>query len=280
MCFRKAVNFVVVFFHLSVVDMQRVDDVDEEIRLANCFMAIAGFLLRHQWKGCDVILDKVVEWLLANGIDDIGSMNGAHESDFADFCMWNADVQDCLRNCFAAATGPSVPSAPAAVVRVKRRRTGAIARDVVDATAQVVSLFDVPSDVLDVRGCGPDAALRKLELVVPKDSIGRCDWLAKARIAAILGSCPKPHESFKSGVRNWIEFVRITTRNTGTPFPPDFDLVIAWSHTFRCLGTFCNYLGYLHRACCAIGVSGPPVMHPALIRAKNAIVKRMVFTSR
>lgn len=245
-----------------------------------CPMGVAGFLLMNKWVGDDVVLDKVVDWLSVNGIDDVVEFNGAVESDFVDFSMWNSDVQDCLRRCFASATLASASAVPMAGARVKRQRTMVAPHAVGDASVHALSLFEKPTDILDVRGCGPGAALRKLASVVPKDSIERREWLSRARAAAIIGSCPKSHNSLKSGVRNWIEFVRITTGNTDNPFPPDFELVIAWSHTFRCLGTFCNYLGYLRSACQAMGFCGPPVIHPALSRAKNAIVKRMVFTPR
>ena len=48
----------------------------------------------------------------------------------------------------------------------------------------------------------------------------------------------------------------------------------------RCVGTFSNYLGYLRNACYALNMDAPPENHPALRRAKAAIIKRMVFTPR
>lgn len=54
--------------------------------LCTCLsLGIAGFLQSHHWIGNAVILDRVVEWLSDNGIDDIVSLNGAHEEDSAQF---------------------------------------------------------------------------------------------------------------------------------------------------------------------------------------------------
>ena len=63
-------------------------------------------------------------------------------------------------------------------------------------------------------------------------------------------------------------------------FPPRLHDVLAWSNTFRCLGTFGNYLSYLRAACHAIGCDAPPVGHPALRRAMIAIIKRELFQSK
>ena len=48
----------------------------------------------------------------------------------------------------------------------------------------------------------------------------------------------------------------------------------------RCLGTFCNYEGYVRTACLAMGMDAPPAENQALRRARGAIAKRMAFTKR
>ena len=147
-------------------------------------------------------------------------------------------------------------------------------------TEQALALCDTQRIGLDVTGRGPGAALRMLEGAIPLDAASRHMWMENARIDAILGSCPKTRESFKSGLRNWIKFVEVATRGDANPFPPEFDHIIAWSHTFRCVATYANYLGYVRSACLALGIEGPPRGHPGITRAKAAIVKRMMFTSR
>ena len=82
------------------------------------------------------------------------------------------------------------------------------------------------------------------------------------------------------GIKHWIEYIQITKGSHATAFPVAVDDVLAWSMTFRCIGTFANYLGYLRSACCALGQQPPPVGHPAIKRAMTAIGKRMLFSPR
>ena len=66
-------------------------------------------------------------------------------------------------------------------------------------TEQALALCDTQSIGLDVTGRGPGAALRMLEGAIPLDAASRHMWMENVRIDAILGSCPKTRESFKSG---------------------------------------------------------------------------------
>ena len=63
-------------------------------------------------------------------------------------------------------------------------------------------------------------------------------------------------------------------------FPATVDKILLWSHTFRCGGTFCNYLGYVRSVSLALGLDCPSADHPAIRRAVVAIVKRRMFTGR
>jgi hypothetical protein len=65
---------------------------------------------------------------------------------------------------------------------------------------ELVSLVDAPSLVLDVSGARPIAAIARLREVLPSDPAGRAEWLCQARVAAVMGSCPKSHDAFKSGM--------------------------------------------------------------------------------
>lgn len=64
------------------------------------------------------------------------------------------------------------------------------------------------------------------------------------------------------------------------PFPVKLSDVLGWSLTFRCLGTFGNYLTHLRGACCAMGFPSPPVGHPAVQRATAGIAKRAMFSPK
>ena len=80
-----------------------------------------------------------------------------------------------------------------------------------------------------------------------------------------------------------MEFIEIThgkQRVEEVAFPPRLEDVLIWSNTFRCVGTFCNYLGHLRGACYALSIEAPPVGHPALRRAMASIAKRQLYTER
>ena len=86
--------------------------------------------------------------------------------------------------------------------------------------------------------------------------------------------------SLLSGIRNWISFAEVALGGAQFAFPPSLEGIIAWSHAFRCVGTYANYVGYLRSACLALDLDVPPANHLAIQRAKIAIVKRMLFTPR
>ena len=149
-----------------------------------------------------------------------------------------------------------------------------------ELTVQALRIFDVPQVVLNVGGLTPNDALKHLRNTIPKDEPGRLLWHRQARIAAIVGSCPKTRGSMKSGIKNWIEFAEVTLGGKHRAFPPALEDVLVWSNTFRCVGTFSNYLGFLRTACLALDIEPVSASHPALQRAKVAIVKRMLWTPR
>ena len=145
---------------------------------------------------------------------------------------------------------------------------------------KALRLTSVPTTLLRLEGVTPRAAIQLLRDSLPSDMEGKKRWREQARAAAIMGSCPRSHASFLSGVRHWISFIETVHGDADEAFPPSLDSVLEWSNTFRCVGTFCNYLGFLRGACCAISVAPPPVGHPALKRAMCSIAKRQLFTGR
>ena len=163
---------------------------------------------------------------------------------------------------------------------------------------RVNTLADAPLLFHDVSGLGPTAAIEKLKESMPSDSAAHARWLSEARVAAILGSCPRSRESFRSGLRNYIRFAKVAFGGGELGFPPSVDTLLLWSHNFRCVvrfslycclaprsghrwqGTYSNYLGRLRTACLALEVPMPPAEHPAVIRAKTSIVKRMLYSPK
>ena len=64
----------------------------------------------------------------------------------------------------------------------------------------------------------------------------KTEWRHEARIAAILGSCPKTLQSTRSGLNHWIKFIKATygaAEADSKILPPKLGDVIAWSNTFR-----------------------------------------------
>lgn len=84
----------------------------------------------------------------------------------------------------------------------------------------------------------------------------------------------------RAGINNWLNFAEVAYGSRAAGFPPTLEGVLVWSNTFRCLGTFGNYLGYLRKACYAVGCDAPPEREPALRQAMCAIAKRQLFTAR
>lgn len=81
-----------------------------------------------------------------------------------------------------------------------RGRSGAA--EIVDPVAVIV---ERPSNTVS-DGLGPMAVLRKIELR-SKTPLELTLWLEKARLDAVLGSCPGSLESMKSGLRCYLAFV-------------------------------------------------------------------------
>ena len=108
--------------------------------------------------------------------------------------------------------------------------------------------------------------------------IFRPGLLEDARLQAIIGSCPKSHESAKSGMRFWRWFAVSVLGVRGDVFPPKLADLLVWSRLFRCHKTFGNYLSYVKLGCEMEGASVDVFSHPSLKRAKVAIVKRRWVT--
>ena len=62
-----------------------------------------------------------------------------------------------------------------------------------------LQLHRKPTQVLQIKDTKPIKALQVLEGAIGNDPEKRRQWLQEARIAAILGSCPRSLNSFQSG---------------------------------------------------------------------------------
>ncbi len=68
-----------------------------------------------------------------------------------------------------------------------------------DYAAQTVEFVNAPTTLLEIGNAPPKAAIRLLRETIPADEEGKAKWRQQATIAAIMGSCPKSHESLLSG---------------------------------------------------------------------------------
>lgn len=137
----------------------------------------------------------------------------------------------------------------------------------------VVKSMPVDSQNLGLTVCGPAKAAKRLTL-----SLDDCDeWLAKSRVAAIAGSCPRSHAEIRSSVRAYAAFaLRI-----GKPaLPPSVDILLSWSCLFRCSGTFKNYLCNVRTACQVACIPTDEMSNALISKAIRAIDKRRGYIAR
>lgn len=130
-----------------------------------------------------------------------------------------------------------------------------------------------------VKDKGPGAALWALTAKLSSKE-EKAVWLEEARLAAILGSCPKSIERSKCGMRCWIAFARHFLGITGSVWPPTEEGLLAWSNLFRDSRTFSNYLGYLRTGCLVVRKPTEVLRCESIKRAKLAIDKRKQFKPR
>ena len=104
--------------------------------------------------------------------------------------------------------------------------------------------------------------------------------MRRAKLNALLGSCPKSLRSFKSGAKHYINFAADFLGTRGRELPPTVDGLLAWSTLFRSHKTLSNYLGHVGLACELIGAPSDAVSHPSIGRANVAVEKKLMFTPR
>ena len=252
------------------------------------------------WKWKEAGLIEVVSTLRGQGVVDSMSLVGLDINDVVGAERWPKKVRD-----FVAELGtlhgkglgrhPAVrrPQVLPTAGPVEKSSFAGLARDL---------FSDVPTRITNFAGVGPRAASQELKRQMPADPVARAAWRKKAKIAAVMGSCPDSHDSFKSGLRHWFNHIEITHGPEvvdEVAYPPQLEDILGWSNAFRravagkfaclcecalpvarCLKTFTNYLGYVRTSCYAVGCDAPPAGHPAICRAMIAIAKRGLSSSR
>ena len=224
------------------------------------------------WRWGEEVLSTVVTCLVSQGIECEDDMRGLDMCYVQGTDEWPAGVLEFVSQYMQLTvyaepcTKSGTSHAPAAYMANILERTPA-----------------TPSLAVNPCGKRPGDALSMLRQSLPVGTIELAQWRKRARVAAVLGSGPRSLASMKSGLRHWIEYIRTVyppSEADAAILPPRIDDVLGWSHTFRCLGTFANYLGHLKGACIAVDCEPPPQGHPAIKRAMIAIVKRRLYTPR
>ena len=146
--------------------------------------------------------------------------------------------------------------------------------------SQVEQIMDSTNGhMCDVKDAGPREAIKKFCLN-ERSAAERDCWLHQARMSALLGSCPKSHSSFLSGLRCYVGFAIKFDCMKGRELPPTVEILLAWSESFRCKATFSNYCGHVRLACDLLGASTEALDKVVLRRAKASIQKRCAFVPR
>ena len=162
----------------------------------------------------------------------------------------------------------------AAVVQVRVGPYGSSPTERVERMTQEASV-----SLAGVGGFGPRHAVKQVQNALAEGQ-SNLEWAEKARVMALLGSCPKSHKSFISGFRCWCSFAANVLGLRGAELPPTLEGVLAWSVLFRCSGTFQNYVGHLRLGCQLARVSTAALHDRAISRAASAIAKRGNFVPR
>ena len=144
----------------------------------------------------------------------------------------------------------------------------------------VKTLPDAETSVVVTAAKTSSVACASIADLISDTPGAKAAWRKQARVAAVLGGAPKSLSGFKSGLKSWIQFAVQAYDNPEEAFPPTLEGVLAWSTTFRSLGTFMNYLGCLRKACHALNLEAPPYGHAAIKRAMTSIVKRQLTPDR
>ena len=119
---------------------------------------------------------------------------------------------------------------------------------------------------------GPSAMIHELQLA--NMSISEASlWMEVARLESIIGSCRRSTPSVKSGISCYFAFVKAVCGFVERFFPPRLEWLQSWAMLFRNADTFSNYVGYVKTGCLIVKADTSVFEHPAIKRAKKAVVK-------
>ncbi len=154
--------------------------------------AMAKHLRVTGWRWDEELLLLVVAHLANEDVCETRALVGLDLDDVPDSAGWPPEVRTfmqtaiqqaaCIQKCVTVRPTQGLP--PAA----KRPRT-----------AEALELVNMPTLLLNVQRTRPLEALELLRRNLPSDEASLAQWRQGARVAAVMGSCPRSMDSFKSG---------------------------------------------------------------------------------
>ena len=104
-------------------------------------------------------------------------------------------------------------------------------------------------------------------------------FINDAKVSALVGCSSQSHKSLISGTKCYLAFAAAIGKSKSA-FPISTEIILAWSTTFRCAGTFRNYVGYVKTANALLGYSEANVNQRAIHRASSCIKQRHQWVPR
>lgn len=155
---------------------------------------------------------------------------------------------------------------------------GPVKRKVIENADADKMLEKVQRAGLNSTRRAPRSAIQQLATSLTTEH-DRLLWIERAQVDAIVGACKLSLGSVRSGIRCYMIFAKTVLRKKQL-LPPTADDLLAWSASFRCAGTFSNYLSYLKIGCLLEKVSTAAFDDEVVRRAKKAVRKWGTFRPR
>ena len=155
--------------------------------------ALAQHLRISGWIWDDESLVTVVNQLAREDVCCINDFVGLNIDDIPEVAQWPQDVRELLLKVVATASGHAVGKAMTSKLVTQTDK-----RPRID---EALNLSSRPTLLLNVRSARPPEALELLQRNLPRDEASLREWRHGARVAAVMGSCPRSMNSFKSGQR-------------------------------------------------------------------------------
>lgn len=193
-----------------------------------CPTGFACVLLESGWKWGHDLLGQTVAWFRDQDIYDETSLIGLDIGDLINIGQWPQEASEISllhhatphrlrllpgtnfhKAVFAGNDSTCIPCCQCsrecncAQANKRRRMAPGLRRATSENTFSVIKiaseLHAKPTQVLPVKGARPLQALQILAQRMQGDPAKQAQWREEARVAAVMGSCPRSKDSFRSG---------------------------------------------------------------------------------